>query len=117
MVVVTNNWRIWGIGMVASLVLFLVIYFVAIKPSENTANQAIKTGLQQSQQALNQAGQQLKSATTGAASAATGATSATNSATKSAASSLSTAQKLTQCVTAAGTNTGAIEACQAKYQP
>lgn len=106
MVVVTNNWRIWAVGMAASLVLFLVVYFVAIRPSENTANQAVKTGLAQTQQALNQAGKQLNSSTAGSSSA-----------NQAAQSTLSNAQKLTQCVQAAGTNASALATCQSKYQP
>ena len=58
MVVVTNNWKLWFAGLGASLVIFAVVFFAVIQPSQNTANQALKTGLQQSQQALNQAQKQ-----------------------------------------------------------
>jgi pectate lyase len=98
----TNNWRIWMVGMAASLAIFLVVYFTVIKPSTDTANQVLRTGLQQSQQAINQASKQLGAA--GGAGSAGGA-------------AVSTAQKLTACVAAAGTNTGKIEACQAKFTP
>ena len=63
MVVVTNSWRMWVIGMAVSIGLFAVIYFTVIKPDNNTANQALKSGLQQSQQALGQAQKQVDSAT------------------------------------------------------
>jgi hypothetical protein len=49
MVLVTGNWRLWAIGMVASIAIFLVVFFTVIKPSSDTANQAIKTDMQQSQ--------------------------------------------------------------------
>ncbi len=61
MVLVTGNWRIALAGLAASLVIFGVLFFTVIQPSQNTANQAIKSGLQQSQQALNQAQKQLSS--------------------------------------------------------
>jgi hypothetical protein len=56
MIVVTNNWRIWLAGTAASLAIFLVVFFTTIQPSMNTANQAVKTGLEQSQQALKYSG-------------------------------------------------------------
>jgi len=56
MIVVTNNWRTWLAGTAASLAIFLVVFFTTIQPSMNTANQAVKTGLQQSRQALNRLG-------------------------------------------------------------
>lgn len=55
MVVVTGNWRIALAGLAASLLIFGVLFFAVIQPSTNTANQAVKAGLQQSQQALNKA--------------------------------------------------------------
>jgi hypothetical protein len=100
MVLVSNNWRIWLAGMAASLAIFLVVFFTVIKPSTDTANQAIKSGEQQAQQVLNQAQQQLKN---------TGGSGGTGS------QALSTAQKLAACVTAAGTDTGKLAACQTKF--
>jgi type II secretory pathway component PulM len=91
----------WLVGMAASLAIFGVVYFTVIKPSSDTANQAIKTGLQQTQQALNQAQQQLKSSGAGATGAAQ--------------QQLSKAQLLTQCVAAAGTDVSKIQVCQSKY--
>lgn len=100
MVLVSNNWRLWLVGMAASLAIFLVVFFTVIKPSTDTANQAIKSGMQQEQQVLNQAQKQLKNAggSGGAGSQA-----------------LSTAKKLAACVTAAGTDTGKLAACQTKF--
>jgi hypothetical protein len=51
--------------MAVSLIIFLVVLFAVILPAPNTANQAIKWGLQQTQHALNQASQQLNSSSTG----------------------------------------------------
>jgi F0F1-type ATP synthase membrane subunit b/b' len=104
MVYVTNNVRVWLIGMAVSLGIFLLVYFTVIQPSTNTANQAIKTGLQQSQQALNQAQQQLRSAGATAAGTSTQAQQALNN-----------AQKLTSCVAAAGTDVTKVAACQSQF--
>jgi hypothetical protein len=62
MVLVTGNWKLWMVGMAASLAIFLVLFFTVIKPSSDTANQAVKSGLQQSQQVLNQAQKQITNA-------------------------------------------------------
>jgi hypothetical protein len=103
MVLVTGNWRLWAVGMVASLAIFAVLFFTVIKPSTDTANQAIKTGMQQSQQVINQATKQLKS------SGVTGA------AANQASQQLSNASKLTSCVASAGTDASKLASCQAKY--
>jgi hypothetical protein len=86
--------------MAVSLAIFAVIYFTVIQPDNNTANQAIKSGLQQSQQALNQAQQQLKN-------------SGVNS--SQAQRVVSNASQLTQCVAAAGTDVTKAQACAAKF--
>ena len=104
MVLVTNSWRMWLVGLAVSLGIFAVLYFTVIRPDTNTANQAVKAGLQQSQQALNQAQQQVSSAS-GQASAAT----------RHAAKKLSDAQKLTACLTAAGTDPTKLQACKTHY--
>jgi type II secretory pathway component PulM len=101
MVFVTRNPRLWMASMAASLIIFAVVYFAVIKPSTDTANQALKSGLQQSQQVLNQAQQQLKSV--GGQAGAAGS------------KALSAAQKLTACVTAAGTDTSKLAACQSHF--
>ncbi len=111
MVIVTNNWRIWLAGMAASLVIFAVVFFTVIQPSTSTANQAIKTGLQQSEQLIKQSEKQLSSA--GAQTSAANGQTATVS--KQAQQQLSSASKLTACVAAAGTDPSKIQACQIKY--
>ncbi len=115
MVLVTNNWRMWAAGMIASLIIFAILFFTVIAPSTNTANQAIKTGLQQSQQVINQAKQQLQSATNQAASQAGAASSQVSSAAAAGQQALSTAANLTSCVASAGTDASKLSACQAKY--
>ena len=72
MVLVTGNWKIWLAGMAASLIIFGVIFFAVIQPDQNTANQAVKSGLQQTQQALNQAQKQFKHAPVAGAAGAAG---------------------------------------------
>jgi hypothetical protein len=101
MLLVTTNRRLWLIGVAASFAIFLIMYFTVIRPDNNAANQAIRTGLQQSQQALNQAAKTEQGAA-GQAGAAGGA-------------QLSKAAKLTACVAAAGTNPTKLTACQTKY--
>jgi hypothetical protein len=103
--------------LVSSLVIFGVVFFTVIKPSENTANQALKQGLQQTQQVIKQSEKALK--TSGAAasgsSAAAGGSSAAAAGTKAAQKTLSNAQKLTTCVAAAGTDPSKLSACSSKY--
>jgi hypothetical protein len=94
----------WYVGTLVSLAIFALVYFTVIRPSTETANQAIKTGLQQSQQVINQTQKQL-----GSAAAAAGATSS------QAQKALGNAQKLTACVAAAGTNVSAIGSCHTKF--
>ena len=113
MVLVSNSWKLWLAGMAASLAIFAVVYFTVIQPDQNTANQAVNTGLQQSQQAINQAQKQLGNASGHAGSTsgqAAGVSAQTNQ-------TLSKAQKLTACLSTAGTDTGKIQACQAKFTP
>ncbi len=104
MVLVSGNWKMWLVGMAVSLGIFAVLYFTVIQPDNNTANQALKTGLQQSQQVETQAQQQLSNAANqaGASSSAAHKT-------------LNKAAKLTACVSAAGTDTAKIAACQAQF--
>jgi hypothetical protein len=111
MVLVSNNWRIWMAGMAASLIIFAVVYFTVIQPDQNTANQLLKSGLQQTQQVIKQAQKPISSAggQTGAVSGQTGGLS------RLAKQQLSAAGKLTTCVAAAGTDPTKIQACQVKY--
>jgi hypothetical protein len=102
--VIVGNWRTAIVGGVISLIIFAVVYFAVIKPSSDTANQAIKTGLQQSQQALNQAKTSLSQSGVPA------------SVSHQAQTALSNASKLGACVQAAGTDVSALSSCQVKYQ-
>lgn len=111
MVLVSGNWRIALVGMALSLIIFLVLLFAVILPSQNTANQAIKTGLHQSQQALNQAQKQINSANKQSSSASSQASSVT----RTAQHKLSQAAKLAGCVSSAGTDVSKVQACQAKF--
>ena len=106
MVLVTNNWRMWAVGMLASLAIFAVVYFTVIHPSTNTANAALKTGMQQTQQVINQAKKQLNSS---------GATGATGAAASQANQQLDKASKLTSCVAAAGTDPSKLANCQSQF--
>jgi hypothetical protein len=111
MVLVTGNWKLWMVGMAASLAIFLVLFFTVIKPSSDTANQAVKSGLQQSQQVLNQAQKQITNA--GAANSSAGA--ANSSVSKHAKSELNKASQLTTCMASAGTDPSKLAACQSKF--
>jgi len=116
MVVVTGNWRIALAGLAASLLIFGVLFFTVIQPNENTANQAVKTGLQQSQQALNQAQKQLSTAGSQASPATpTAAQKQISTATGQAQQTLSKAAKLTNCLSQAGLDATKIQACQANF--
>jgi predicted PurR-regulated permease PerM len=110
MVLVTGNWRVALAGLVASLVIFAVLFFTVIQPSQNTANQAVKTGLQQSQQALNQAQKQLSNAASQTGSSASG-----SSAAGAASATVSKAAKLAGCLASAGTDVSKVQACQTQY--
>jgi hypothetical protein len=116
MVLVTGNWRIAMAGLAASLLIFGVLFFAVIQPSQNTANQAIKTGLQQSQQALNQAQKQLSNASSQTSPSAPAAVqSQVSTATGQAQQKLSQAAKLASCLSQAGIDASKIQACQANF--
>jgi F0F1-type ATP synthase membrane subunit b/b' len=128
MVIVNTSWKRWAAGLAVSLIIFLVLYLTVIQPSTNTANQAIKTGEAQTQQAIKQAQQQINSAgnqATGAsgraskhaAAAGAKANKQIAAAGKQANQQLNQAGKLAACVSAAGTDTGKLQACQVKYTP
>jgi hypothetical protein len=130
MVLVTTSWQRWAAGLAVSLVVFLVLYLTVIQPSTNTANQAVKAGMQQTQQAIKQAQQQINSASSSnPASAASGhankqvaaagakANQQVAAAGAKANQQLNEAGKLAACVSAAGTDTGKLQACQVKYTP
>jgi F0F1-type ATP synthase membrane subunit b/b' len=115
MVLVTGNWKMWFAGLAASLVIFGVLFFTVIKPNSDTANQAVRSGMQQSQQAINQAQQQLSNASGQAKGAGKSASGQANAANSQAQQTLSKAAKLTQCVAAAGTDATKLQTCQVKF--
>jgi methylmalonyl-CoA mutase cobalamin-binding subunit len=119
MVLVTQSKRMWFAGVAVSLLIFAVLYFTVIRPDNNTANQlakqgqqAVNQGLQQSQQVIKQAQQQAKSAGASGSSAAAAGSAATN---KTINKTVDKAQKLTNCVAAAGTDPSKLQACQVKF--
>jgi hypothetical protein len=100
MFVVVRSPKIALISLAVSVGIFLILYFTVIKPDNNAANNAIRSSEQQAQQVLNQAaktGGVNQAAKTGGVPAGV-----TN---------------LVGCIAAAGTNTGQIQACQAKFKP
>jgi hypothetical protein len=126
MVIVNTSWQRWAAGLAVSLVVFLVLYLTVIQPSTNTANQAVKAGMQQTQQAIKQAQQQINSASNQANAASAHASKQTAvagakanrqiaAAGSEANQQLNEAGKLAACVAAAGTDTGKLQACQVKY--
>jgi hypothetical protein len=126
MVLVTHSWKAWAAGLVASLAIFAVIYLTVIQPDQNTANQTVKAGLLQTQHAIMQAQDDLSNSTGSAqAGAVSGhakkqvaqAKKQIAAATGQANAHLDQATKLASCVTAAGTDTAKIQACQVKYTP
>jgi hypothetical protein len=92
MFIVVRNpmYRLIALGV--SVAIFAILYFTVIKSSNDTANNAVKQGLQQAQQQISNANK----ANPGVIPA-----SATN---------------LVNCVAAAGTDAGKLTACQAKYK-
>jgi hypothetical protein len=50
-----GGWKYWLAGLAVSVGIFAVLYFTVIKPTTDTANNAIRTSLEQSQRQLNQA--------------------------------------------------------------
>ena len=91
-IVVRNPlYRVTAFGV--SLAIVAVIYFAVIKPNHDTANNAAKQGEQQLQQAVSNANK----ANPGVIPA--------------------NVQSLTACIAAAGTNTGELQACNAKFTP
>ncbi len=93
MIVVVRNpmYRLIALGV--SVAVVVVLYFTVIKPSNETANTAVRQGEQQLQQAVNSASKSSGGAVP---------TSATN---------------LTSCLVAAGTDAGKLQLCSAKYKP
>ncbi len=128
MVIVNTSWQRWAAGLAVSLIIFVVLYLTVIQPSTNTANQAVKAGEAQTQQAIKQAQQQINSASSQAnvasghaskqaAAAGARANKQLAAAGAKANQQLNQAAKLAACVSAAGTDTGKLQACQVKYTP
>ncbi len=80
--------------IVLPLIIFAVMYFTVIKPSTDTANDAVRSATQQAGQQINEARKHAPA---------------------SAQKSLDSAAKLTACVQKAGTDTGALANCQVKF--
>ena len=79
---------------VLPLILFAIIYFTTIKPSTDTANEAVRSATQSATQHINEA---RKHAPAGSAAA------------------FDQAEKLTACVGAAGTDASKLQECQVKF--
>ncbi len=91
MTIVVRNPIYRVIGLAISLIIVAVVYFAVIKPNQDTANTAIKQSEQQVQQAVNQADKQSGGAVPKGV------------------------KDLTSCMAAAGSDTGKIQACAAKF--
>jgi zona occludens toxin (predicted ATPase) len=92
------------------LIIFAVMYFTVIKPSSDTANDAVRSLTQ----AVTQQFQQAKTDTVAATKAATDASSpAAQKAAAAGQKSIDAVSKLTDCVAKAGTDTSALAECQA----
>jgi F0F1-type ATP synthase membrane subunit b/b' len=92
-----GGWKYWLAGLAVSVGIFAVLYFTVIKPTTDTANDAIRTSLSQAQQQLDEARQNAPDAQSK--------------------QQLSQAEKLTGCLQDAGTDVSKVEDCQAKYTP
>lgn len=92
-----GGWKYWLAGLAVSVGIFAVLYFTVIKPTTDTANDAIRTSLNQAQQQLNNA--------------------KNNAPDTQSKKQLSQAEKLTACLQDAGTDISKVQDCQAKYTP
>jgi F0F1-type ATP synthase membrane subunit b/b' len=97
LIVVSSGWKMWLAGLAVSVGIFAVLYFTVIKPTTDNANSALTNSLNQANQELNEAKQNAPDAQTK--------------------KELSQAQRLTACLEDAGTDTGKVVDCQAKYTP
>ena len=91
MTIVVRNPMYRLVGLAISLIIIAVVYFAVIKPSNDTANNAIKAGEQQFQQAVSQANKDSGGAVPKGV------------------------KDLASCMAAAGSDTGKIQACSAKF--
>ena len=92
MLIVVRNTRARIVLALIPIILFAIVYFTVIRPSQNTANQALQQGQQQIQQGERQLNQQVRQSGAPAS-----------------------VQNLTACIAAAGTNATALEQCRAKF--
>lgn len=97
MIIVSGGWKIWLVGLAVSLGIFAVVYFTVIKPTTDTANEAIRNSFQQTEKQLGEAKR--------------------NAPTPAAERELSQAERLTACLQDAGIDVSAVQDCQAKYGP
>jgi beta-lactamase regulating signal transducer with metallopeptidase domain len=97
LIIVSTSWKLWLAGLAVSLGIFAVLYFTVIKPATDTANNALSTSLQNASQQLDNAKR--------------------DAPTPQAKKEVSQAQKLTTCLADAGTDTGKVADCEAKYSP
>jgi len=97
MIVYSGSWKLWLAGLAVSLGIFAVLYFTVIKPTTDNANRALTSSLHQANRQLNRA--------------------QNDAPTQQAKKELDQAQKLTACLADAGTDTGKVADCQAKYSP
>jgi hypothetical protein len=97
MIIYGGGWKVWLAGLAVSVGIFAVLYFTVIKPTTDTANDAIRTSLQQSQEQLNEAQK--------------------NAPTPAAKRQLREAEKLTACLQDAGADVSGVQDCQANFGP
>ena len=101
MVLVTGNWRIWLAGMAASLVIFAVVFFAVISPIRTPPiRRSSRVCSRRSRRSTRPRSRSGASAVRRAAEAQ---------------QTLNNAQKLTACVSAAGTDVAKVQACQVKF--
>ena len=79
------------IGIAASIAITLFMYFAVIRPATHTANNAYNHAVRSEQQALKQSSREFGRA------------------------GMTQAQKLTDCLSQAGVDASAVQACQAKF--
>jgi len=87
MTIVVRNPLYRLISLAVTVAIIVIVYFAIIKPSNDTANTALKQGEQQLQQAVKSSGGAVPAGVT----------------------------NLVNCIAAAGTDTGQIAACRAKF--
>lgn len=92
-----GGWKIGLAGLLVTVGIFAVIYFTVIKPTTDTANEAVRRSFQQSEDQLSKAKR--------------------DAPTPGTRKQLAQAEKLTGCLQDAGIDTSAIQDCQARFGP